>query len=280
MITAEEESRIIELAYVPEHIVPLMSTISGGEPFFEDGLLYFKGNNWVIIVGYPLLGDYSDERILRAFRFAREKFDFHYLWLVGPSIPDAVKRGASLFLSDRYYTLDLNNFEPCKRVIGQIRKASEKLSIKVSNFYTPRHEALSEAFLREKNPDPFVKGLFSLIGNYLNRSSSALLIDAYDSEEDLVAFYVVDGCARDFLTYLIGCRKMDSKISHASDLIFFKMVEIAREMGKKYIHLGLGVNEGIRKFKEKWGGLPTVPYQFVELRKGLFQMLRGLEGVL
>jgi hypothetical protein len=32
-------------------------------------------------------------------------------------------------------------------------------------------------------------------------------------------------------------------------------------MNKAYIHLGLGVNEGVRRFKEKWGGKPTIPYE-------------------
>ncbi|MFZ3090961.1 MAG: hypothetical protein WA240_10125 [Nitrospirota bacterium] len=32
------------------------------------------------------------------------------------------------------------------------------------------------------------------------------------------------------------------------------MINLAKEHGKGYINLGLGVNNGIRRFKEKWGG--------------------------
>jgi hypothetical protein len=42
------------------------------------------------------------------------------------------------------------------------------------------------------------------------------------------------------------------------------MIELTREQGKKEINLGLGVNEGIRRFKEKWGGVPFLNYEECE----------------
>jgi hypothetical protein len=44
------------------------------------------------------------------------------------------------------------------------------------------------------------------------------------------------------------------------------MIALSRESGKQYIHLGLGVNEGIRRFKKKWGGVPTRRYEMREIR--------------
>jgi hypothetical protein len=43
------------------------------------------------------------------------------------------------------------------------------------------------------------------------------------------------------------------------------MIEMSKQYGKHYIHLGLGVNEGIRGFKKKWGGTPTRRYEMCEL---------------
>jgi hypothetical protein len=40
---------------------------------------------------------------------------------------------------------------------------------------------------------------------------------------------------------------------------------MSSEHGKGYIHLGLGVNSGIRRFKEKWGARPTRSYKMCEL---------------
>ena len=43
------------------------------------------------------------------------------------------------------------------------------------------------------------------------------------------------------------------------------MLRSAREADKEYVHLGLGVNDGIRRFKTKWGGLPGPALRHGEL---------------
>jgi hypothetical protein len=40
---------------------------------------------------------------------------------------------------------------------------------------------------------------------------------------------------------------------------------LSLEYDKSYIHLGLGVNAGIRRFKAKWGAVPTRRYEMGEL---------------
>ena len=81
----------------------------------------------------------------------------------------------------------------------------------------------------------------------------------------MAAFYVVDLAAKNFATYVIGCHSKRNYVQGASDLLFFEMINMSIESGKKYMHLGLGVNEGIRQFKEKWGGMPTRKYEMCEL---------------
>jgi hypothetical protein len=52
---------------------------------------------------------------------------------------------------------------------------------------------------------------------------------------------------------------------------------MARESGKAYVQLGLGVNPGIRRFKEKWGGKPTLPYEHCKYRpSGMRTMIDSL----
>jgi hypothetical protein len=58
---------------------------------------------------------------------------------------------------------------------------------------------------------------------------------------------------------------------------------VTREHGKDIINLGLGVNEGIRRFKEKWGGVPFLNYEFCEHRREptkIASVIRILEGKL
>ena len=72
-------------------------------------------------------------------------------------------------------------------------------------------------------------------------------------------------------------------MSHASDLLFLEMIKLTRENGKKTINFGLGVNEGIRRFKEKWGGIPFLNYEFCERYYGYTRtvsLIKSLEGKL
>ena len=39
------------------------------------------------------------------------------------------------------------------------------------------------------------------------------------------------------------------------------MVRLAQAEGKRYLNLGLGINPGIRRFKEKWGAAAFLPYE-------------------
>jgi hypothetical protein len=51
------------------------------------------------------------------------------------------------------------------------------------------------------------------------------------------------------------------------------------EYDKKYIHLGLGVNSGIRRFKEKWGAKPTISYEMCELMNEKSSILKFVQAI-
>jgi hypothetical protein len=110
------------------------------------------------------------------------------------------------------------------------------------------------------------KYLFKHIPHYLKASSSAVLFEAR-REKELVAFNIVDLGAADHAFYLFSFRSRKVNVPGASDLLFYEMVNLAQTAGKKAVNLGLGVNAGIRRFKEKWGGTPFLNYSSVLVDK-------------
>ena len=62
-------------------------------------------------------------------------------------------------------------------------------------------------------------------------------------------------------------RSIKINVPGASDLLFEEMVKLSQSQGKKAINLGLGVHAGIRRFKEKWGGVPFLPYHSVLVQR-------------
>ena len=69
MLTPEQEKYILANAYVPEHTVGLMTSLSGGEGFLVDDFFFCRRGGWILFVGYPL----SKKFVLDDFETTLEK---------------------------------------------------------------------------------------------------------------------------------------------------------------------------------------------------------------
>jgi hypothetical protein len=270
---AEAFSRVIEAdvlakAYLPEHIPSLMAIISCGQPFLAGEYLGYTRDNWLILVGYPLQGSYSQESCEQAIHHSIETCQPEYLWFIGPEIPAMLSESCRARSSDVYYQLDLSRLQISSALRRQVKKASASLSVQKGENYTREHRALVGELLRRKELSPMVAELYRSMPTYLRASPSACLLEARRLDGKLCAFYVIEQAAQRFDAYVLGCYSQKRYIPHASDLLFLEMIELAKQNGKALINLGLGVNEGIKRFKEKWGGQPFLKYEFCEARFG------------
>jgi hypothetical protein len=279
MITPEEEAYVLTRAYVPEHIVSLMTLISKGDPFLIEDYLGFVKDNWLILVGYPLEGNASRERCERVLKQAVDTFQPEVLWFIGPESPSSLLNSCSERQSDQYYTFDIEKL-PRPSLQRMADKASEQLIIERGRSISKEHQALiSELMERETLPDR-VRELYLAMPEYIGRSASALSIDARDLKGNLCAFSVIDLGAKNFSAYILGSHSKKHYVPHASDRLFLEMIHLTREQGKSTLHLGLGVNEGIRRFKKKWGGKPFLKYEFCERRYGVTKKISLIDALM
>jgi hypothetical protein len=283
VITPEEEGYVLERAYIPEHIINLMGPISKGEPFLKEEHLGFVKDNWLIFVGYPLDGNVSQVRSERVLKQAVETFRPEVLWFIGPEILPSLLDSCKERETDRYYTLDIEQttLKPSLQRIAD--KASKELVLERSRSFSKEHEALTAELLKREKLLPRVRELYRAMPDYVARSSSACTLNARDKNGKLCAFFVVELGAKNFSTYVLGSHSKKHYVPHASDLLFLEMIKLTREHGKHTLHLGLGVNEGIRRFKEKWGGIPYLNYEFCECYYGTTRtvsLIKALEGKL
>jgi len=283
MLSIEQKEYILSKAYVPEHIPDLIVPISGGEPFLVDGYIYFSRDNWMIFVGYPLGHDFTTENFESALSRAIKKYQPEHIWLIAPEMPPSLNQFCWERESDDYYRLELTGSAIKKNLMRSIKKASKDLITNKGREITKEHTELISEFLKTENPNPRVRELFLSMEGYVKHSETSIVLNALDNKGRLTAFYVIELSASEFATYVVGCFSRKNYIPHASDLLAFEMINLAISNGKGYINLGLGVNNGIRKFKEKWGGAPFLKYEFCEYRPGgsrskLLTVLKSLEG--
>jgi hypothetical protein len=280
MITPDEEKWILSKAYVPEHIISLMVIISKGEPSLSNGHLYYAGDTWGILVGYPLGSDFSPETFASVFRDVISRYPARPWSIIAPSLSREVLASCGERLSDFYYTLNFDDFDS-KDTLGRIaEKATSRLMVEVTRALTPEHEDLINEFVERENPGNLIREFYHAMPHYVIHSETALVLNARDFNGILSAFYVLDLAAHNFATYVAGCHSKTHYVPHASDLLFFEMVNMVREYGKGYLHLGLGVNPGIKRFKEKWGGKPSLPYEFCKYCSGIPGMRTIIDSLL
>src|SRR5262245_20419052 len=215
----------------------MMSLISGAEPFLIDGCLCFARETWVIAVGYPLGEAPAPRALERLVDALGERFRPERLWCIAPEIPNALDASCTERESDHYYTVSLDAVGPevFSRATG---RAARELTVERARALGPAHSALIAEFLEREQPSPRVSALFRGMADYVPRSDSAWVLTARDRDGAPAAFYVVELEVADFATYVLGCRSRQRPVPGASDLLFREMLALARNHGKRFVHLG------------------------------------------
>jgi hypothetical protein len=266
MLTPEQEKYILTHAYVPEHTISLMTYLSGGEPFLIDDFFGCRLKEWVILIGYPLEAEFDAAGFELVLDEIKKQFDPELLSLIAPELPASISDNCLESDSDHYYTLEAK--KPVVRSVlrRNLKKARQILRVERGSHMGKSHQVLIDEFIRRAHPPARVIKMMSKLSGFLDDNDSALVLNAWDRQNRLAAFYLIDLAAAEFSNYIIGCYTRKNYVLGASDLLLDELIRLSAEFKKRYIHLGLGVNDGIRRFKAKWGAKPGRPYEMCELR--------------
>lgn len=261
MITPDEEDYIKSYAYLPEHLTGYVTAISGVEPFLiKDYLIYFR-EGYLTFVGYPLSGPFEEKRMKEILDSSIEKFKPAYVALIASSI--SISRNLCLKKdSDQYYRLDLSSFHPDQKLRNMVTRSSRELVIEKNQELQEEHIRLISEFLNSRKVDEDTQYIFEKIPEYIPSVPTAWIFSARSKDRKLVAFDIVDFGSRDYVFYMFNFMSLKYRIPGASDLLLNEMIKAAKDEGKPFINLGLGINKGIRFFKEKWGGKPFIKYEY------------------
>lgn len=262
MLTSEERDLVYDYAYLPEHLPDYVGSVTGGEPYLEGGHLCFLRKDHLAFIGYALGTDALETR--EAYESACRRFKPATVAFIASEIrlPNDTCEPLG---TDHYYRLDLPASPPPPEVAYMVRRAGRELAVGPGTFGR-EHGKLVKAFLSEHALGSEQRHICKQIPHYLKRSDSACLIEARKGRT-LVAFSIVDTGARDYAFYMFSFRSSRQTVPGASDLIFSEMIRTAHSKGRKTLNLGLGINPGIRRFKEKWGGKVFLPYASALVRR-------------
>lgn len=265
MITVDEEYYIMSNAYVPEHSVGLMTCVFGGEPLLiEDYFCCLKGDR-LIVVGYPLRQNFSIKEFEKAIDQITIKFRPKYLSIIALELPPSIAAYCKERERDHYYVLGVDNIKIKRGLRRIIDKTRDHFAVERSFEISSAHKELSSDFVERVKPLPRVRELLYRMEDYVAYTKDAIVLNAWDHEDNLAAFYVVDIAPHKFSTSVIGCFSEESYVSGVSDLLLFETIKISKEYGKNYVHLGLAVSKSLNQFNKKWRSKVTLTYEMCEI---------------
>ncbi|MCS7281454.1 MAG: hypothetical protein NZ583_07530 [Desulfobacterota bacterium] len=247
-------------AYVPEHIYPYVTSILKGEAFFFKPFLWYETSGLVFVVGYPISGNFDREVFLCLIENLRRERPHSKVSAILPYPLQDTKPKSS----DFYYILDLREVRISQKTKNMIKRAKREVTFELQKDLTIDHLRLIDEFLKEKLLNPQMSKIYRQISAYVEKSDHSTIISAYDKKGSLIAFSIVDTSSSDYAFYMFNIRTKKDYVPGTSDLLFEVMIDLSKAESKRFINLGLKINEGIGFFKEKWGAKPHLPYYLYE----------------
>ncbi len=258
MITAAEQAFLKTHVYVPEQWPGYVTAITRTEPFLMDDFVVYKGQEQLTFIGYPLAEPFDVDRLAQAVEAAVVRFNPRLVSIAAPALPAGLVEGSPP-PADCYYRLDLSRPAQSQKLRNMQRRAGREVTVSRRQGLGRDHKKLIDEFLRTRAVDEGTHFIFKRIPDY-TQSGSAWVFEARNKKGELVAFDVAEFGARRYAFYMFNFRSGRRYIPGASDLLLAGVIEQARQEGKQYINLGLGINAGVSFFKIKWGGRPFLPH--------------------
>jgi hypothetical protein len=278
MITESEARIIFDHACVPEHVPAYVTAVSGAEPFFSSGYLYYVKADQLTFIGYPLAetpdATLLEEAMNRAIRERRPA----QVAVIAAHTP-SLSMKAIAQEEDDYFRITLLNWKMPQKVRNMVHRSAQEVNLVEEISLGEEHKSLIALFLEERRTSAAMRFIFARIAEYVALSPTARVFSARDRENRMVAFDVAELGARDYVFYMFNFRDPERPVPGVSDLLLHEIVKKAEALGKPHVNLGLGVNRGIRFFKKKWGGRPFLSYRYglygaTPVRSSLLNALR------
>src|SRR5574341_385824 len=275
MLTPPEERFVLDHAYVPEHVPGYVQAISGADPCLLGDYLCFRIDSSLLINGYPLGIPFDETALGRTIESAVSRFTPDQVSLIAPKIPESLSADQPRE-RDQYYRLDPARVARDAKLRNMLRRAARAVHVESSHDIRSEHLPLIADFLLVHPVAPEIKYILERVPEYVSAVPTARVFSARDGTGTLVAFDVAEFAARDYAFYQFNFRSRKHHVPGASDLLLDAVIVAAQSEGKRFLNLGLGISPGVRRFKEKWGGRPFLPYEYCRHRPTPRNVLEAL----
>ncbi|MBP8645402.1 MAG: hypothetical protein KBH99_04690 [Syntrophobacteraceae bacterium] len=273
-------SRVTAEAVTPEQVLPFACTVSDSRARMIGDCVGLESGGDLVLVGYPLHDPLDTKAMNEAVDQALRIPNLERLTVIGPAQPGAAPE-KSVVEEDCYYALPLPPPPPGQKLRNLLRRAARELKIERNSSWGEHHAALVQSYLDGRYLGTGTRWIFRRLPRYLAASSGSLLLSARLPDGCLAGFAVGEYSSLHTAFFMFSFRDPLSAPPGTADLLLFELLKEGHLRGQVRMNLGLGVNQGIRFFKRKWGAvsfLPCVQVSWKPGTSGFLSRLRVLIG--
>jgi hypothetical protein len=270
MLSLTERDRIRRNGYCSYHNVGLWS-LTEGEPFIKDDLLYYFDGRRLFLCGFSLDRSAAGvgERIRSLAKECYRRLPVELLVYCGPedvSFRRVCPHRQRLIGKNAANVIGAELVVDCATLPDQPRlrrwiRSQGRLGVEVRVRATggwdleANHRRLIEQFYATREITPYLVDIAFLLPA-LTRLVDVHWLDAFYQGELCGLAVMADAFAETDVGVFMAT---DPAHLSASDCLYAAVLDFARERGKRYVNLGASPSEGVYRYKQKWGGKPVVP---------------------
>ncbi|MEE4608429.1 MAG: GNAT family N-acetyltransferase [Desulfobacteraceae bacterium] len=280
MIGPDRLDRVSAEAVVPEQVTAYVRAVAGSKPKLYGACIGYETDGSLVLVGYPLHAPRDAGAMAEAVDLALASPGLQRLTVIGPARPPQAPERVAV-ATDGYYALSVPGPAPGPgpKLRNLLHRAEREVALVRGERFVDGHAALVQRYLDERSFPAGTRRIFQQLPRYVEESPGALLVSARRADGRLAAFAVGEFASLSTAFFMFCFRDPGLAPPGSADLVFSGLLQEARERGQTRMNLGLGISEGIRFFKRKWGAEPFLPYVEVSWKPaspGIFSRLSAL----
>ncbi len=250
-------------AITPDQLLSYVSAVSGAQSELVGDYIIHRQKNNIILVGYNLLNPYDTSQLDEVIQQITSKNNKHNITVLAPIRPLVAPENAFSSSEDAYWFVPLPPPKPNDKVRNMLTNSNRHIYITKESgqkAWSGAHQELMLNYIRSKGMEPALCSIMQGLERYLIASSQVELFSAYNKNtNELLAYNLADFSSFTTAFYMFAFRQ-EKAVGGVADAVLFALLEEAKNRGYNQCNLGLGINDGIRFFKKKWGAKPTLPF--------------------
>ncbi len=250
-------------ALTPDQLLGYVLAVSGAQSEFINDYLIHKQDNHIILVGYPLQNPHDTSKLDDTVEHICARKDITNISVLAPIRPSIAPEHAQSSNPDAYWFIPLPVPRPRVKVRNMLTHAAKDVYITKAQgqgAWSGPHQEMMLNYIRRKDMETALCSILQRISTYIIAVPQVEIFSAYNKENhQLLACAIGDFSSFSTAFYMFAFRH-EHAMPGVADAVLFELLNTAASYGHSQCNLGLGINNGIRFFKQKWGAKASLPF--------------------